>query len=234
MESNDAMLREFLGQAMPQMLLFYRSAHAMTGERESAEEVLSAALYNCYVGGESGERGSLRPALFACLRESAMDYLEEQKAPSETDYAGLPEDPSLVDPMAEWVCRQPVDIQRILVLRYGCGCSGRQIAAMTGRSQEEVHSLLERGERSLSRKLKSENQPCRPFDTLMMRSLRRAMNRETGEAVDVGRILAAFEQEANGVKKPKHPVVRALRVVFGLAGALLLIGALWLLAVLLA
>ena len=224
--------KEYLGQVLPQQNFFYRAARAMTGSREGAEHIFAGALRSAWQGGDAQEHASPRAHLLACLREEAMDWLDEH-GPGVEVYAGLAEDPATVDSMLEWTCRQSAGLQRMLVLRFGCGCSVRQIARMTGAQAEEVRASLDRAEHELSRALKAEGKPFRPFDTLMMRSLRRAMNREAGESIDLRGVFSGFREEAASQGRRRSPVLKTLRVLCSLLGAALLIFLLWLVAVLL-
>ena len=231
MGREDREIQSFIKRARPSVTFFYRAAYAITADRSMAESVLGEALVKAYMK-DAAPAGSLgfRDSVLTVIRGCALARLKSETP--EDDWEGFAADPEREDLIAETIQREGMEAQRMCVLRYGCGMTVREIAALMGVDAERVQDALNqnrlRAERALARAKKN----ARPFDRLAMRAVRQAMNRPTGEAVDAGYILRAFEAELAGRRRPRHLIRRTLGGLLLAALALIFAALVWLLAVL--
>lgn len=231
MRREDRDIQGFIRRVRPSVTFFYRAAYAITADRSMAEYVLGQALVKAYLKG-AAPTGSLgfRDSVLAVIRACAWERLKSEKP--ENDWEGFFADPQRGDPIAATIERENPETQRMCVLRYGCGMTLREIAALmetdAGQVQEALDQSRLRAERALARARKS----ARPFDRLAMRAVRQAMNHGAGETVDADYILHGFEAELAGRRRPRRLIRRAAGGLLLAALALVFSALLWLLAIL--
>ncbi len=232
MEKEQREIQSFTRRLRPSVRYFYRAAYAITADRQMAEYVLGEGLVKAYMKGIStSETLSFRDSVLTVIRDCALAHLETE--PSEEEWDGFSTDPEKNDLLGGMIARESLEVQRMCVLRYGCGATVREIAQLMDVAPERVQDELNRCRLAMERALTRAKRPTRPFDRLAMRSVRQGMNRECEDQIDVNYILHAFETEMAGRKRPQRIVRRVTKAVLlsvvGVAAA----GVMWLLAVLL-
>ena len=231
MEKEQREIQSFLKRLRPSVRYFYRAAYAITADRQMAEFSLGEALVKAYMKGiaPSGALG-FRDSVLTVIRECAMAQLEAE--PSEGEWAGFSPDPEKNDRIAALIAHEPMEVQRMCVLRYGCAATVREIAALLDTSTDHVQEALNRCRLRIERAIASEKRPPRSFDRIAMRAVRQAMNSEQGDPIDVGSILHTFETEGAGRRQPRRVLRRVGRAALMAVGGLAFAALLWLLAVL--
>ena len=143
MEKEQREIQSFLKRLRPSVRYFYRAAYAITADRQMAEFSLGEALVKAYMKGiaPSGALG-FRDSVLTVIRECAMAQLEAE--PSEGEWAGFSPDPEKNDRIAALIAHEPMEVQRMCVLRYGCAATVREIAALLDTSTDHVQEALNR------------------------------------------------------------------------------------------
>ena len=231
MEREEKEIQGFMKRLRPSVRYFYRAAYAITADRSMAEYVLGEALVKAYMKGvaPAGTLG-FRDSVLTVIRECALGQLKREMPEDEWD--GFFADPSRHEPIAETVARESLELQRMSVLRYGCGMTVREIAALTRTTVDRVQDALNQGRLRIERALAREKKNARPFDRLAMRAVRQAMNREGNDQIDPDYILHSFETELAGRRRPRRVLRRLAGGLLLAALGLLFAALLWLLAIL--
>lgn len=225
-------IRAYAERLQPQLRLFYRAAHAMTGSRALAERVLSDATLHAYLNrGEWRERMSFREGLLHAVWVEAREQLKKE-AENDWDWTGIAQEFDGGYPLIAILAAEPPEIQRAMVLRYGCSLSAKEIAALTGDDAEQIREQLSRCQARAERALARREAPYKPFDRFAAQEMRRWLNRENNEPIDVGYFLATFEKDAGGARQPRRVAARVVKTTLLTAAALIFAFAVWLIAVL--
>lgn len=224
-------IQNFSKRIQPSIRYFYRAAYAITADRQMAEYVLGNALVDSYLRGTapSGNLG-FRDSILAIIREKALAQLKAE--PGEDEWDGLPALPQSGDRLAELVLREPLETQRMIVLRYGCALTIGEISTLMGLDHGAVQDTLSRSRLHMERLLNNEKLPSRPFDKLAMRAVRRLMNSESDDQIDVSYLLHNFEMELRGRHRRRRVIRKAVRWLLLTLFALICAVILWLIAVL--
>lgn len=223
-------VQNFIKRIQPSIRYFYRAAYAITADHQMAEFVLGAALIDAYLRGStsSGKLG-FRDSILSVIREKALEQLKSES--SENDWDGLPAAPD-ADRLTALIMQEPLDVQRMLTLRYGCAMTVREIGTLMNLTPNRVQEQLNQSRLRIERTLAREKLPFHPFDKLAMRALRRRMNHEAADQIDVSFLLHSFETELNGRRRSRRILLKIVRTVLISLFALICAAILWLLAVL--
>lgn len=223
-------VQNFIKRIQPSIRFFYRAAYAITADRQMAEFVLGDALIEAYLRGSSssGKLG-FRDSILSVIREKALAQLKSE--PGENDWDGLPASQD-ADRLTLLMLQEPLDVQRMLVLRYSCAMTIREIGALMKLAPNRVQEQLNQSRLHIERTLSREKLPFHPFDKLAMRSLRRQMNQDSSDQIDVSFLLHSFETELNGRRRSRRVLLKIVRAILFSLFALICAGILWLLAVL--
>lgn len=224
-------IQNFIKRIQPSIRYFYRAAYAVTADRQMAEYVLGSALVDSYLRG-TAPTGNLgfRDSILAVIREKALAQLKAE--PGENEWDGLLAQPQNNDRLAELVLREPLETQRMIVLRYGCALTIREIGALMNLDPGQVQDTLSRSRLHMERILNNEKLPSHPFDKLAMRAVRRLMNTEAADQIDVSYLLHNFEMELSGRHRRRRVVLKTVRWLLITLFALICAAILWLIAVL--
>ena len=226
-EQTSETLRAWFRQAQPLCAELFNAAHLMCGNSALAESALTAALLDVWLQSTAGGMG-FRERLRASLRREAFDAaVSEEGREAEFTWPGLgaPRDDA---PALALLGQETIAVQRLTLLRHGCGLSPRAIARLTGTSASQVRLELERFEARCRRRLPQKAR----VETVVAREARRYLARRTPDAPQSHQIYRAFEAEADGVRTPDRRLARALGGVLVFLLALLSAGAFWLFAIL--
>lgn len=225
-------IRVYAERLQPQLRLFYRAAHAVTGSRAPAESVLSNAVLKAYLNrGEWRERMSFREGVLHAIWIEGREMLKKETE-ADWDWPGVSQDADGTHPLIDLLSNEPPETQRIMVLRYGCSLTAREIAALTGENAEQIRERLSRCQVRAERWLTRREISCKPFDRYASQQIRQWMNRENSEPIDVGYFLATFEKDAVGAHQPRRIAVRILRAALTTLAAIVLAVMIWLVAIL--
>lgn len=224
-------IQNFIKRIQPSIRYFYRAAYAVTADRQMAEYVLGSALVDSYLRG-TAPAGNLgfRDSILAVIREKALAQLKAE--PGENEWDGLLAHPQNNDRLAELVLREPLETQRMIVLRYGCALTIREIGTLMSLDPGQVQDTLSRSRLHMERILNNEKLPSHPFDKLAMRAVRRLMNTESADQIDVSYLLHNFEMELSGRHRRRRVVLKTVRWLLLTLFALVCAVILWLIAVL--
>ena len=89
--TNDG-IRIYAEKLQPQVRLFYRAAHAMTGSRRLAERVLNDAALNAYLNrSDWRERMSFREGVLQAIWEEGREQLRREPE-ADWDWTGVSDD----------------------------------------------------------------------------------------------------------------------------------------------
>jgi len=223
-------IQAFSKRVASSMYFFYQAAFAITGDDQRAAYILDKALEEAFLHNpDAGTSGGLRDSVLTAIREIA---LKDSNARNGSDsWEGFTADPS--DYLSTLIVREPVFVQRLMVLYYGCALTVREISSLLGCPVEIVRQRLNQRRIVFEKMLSDKKLPSRPFEKLAMRSIRRAMNQNTDGQVDIDLICHDFETEMNNHKQPYHTVRRIVGSVFLVLGLILFVVIFWLAAVLL-
>jgi len=225
-------IRVYAERLQPQLRLFYRAAHAVTGRRALAESVLSNAVLSAYLNrGEWRERMSFREGVLHAIWTEGRDQLKRGME-NDWDWTGISQDADGGHLLMDILAEESLETQRVMVLRYGCSMSAKEIAGLVGESAEQVRERLARCQARAERVLARREAPYKPFDRFAVQEIRQWMNRENSEPIDVGYFLNTFEKDALGANQPRRVAVRIVRGALMTIAALVLAVGVWLIAIL--
>lgn len=230
-KTNDA-IRTYSERLQPQIRLFYRAAHAITGSRRLAESVLSNAVLNAYLNrSDWRERMSFREGVLRAVFLEACDQLSREPD-ADWDWTGLVSETEEYHPLIDLLTTEPPEAQRTMLLRYGCNLSAKEIGMLTGRLPEKVREQLSRCQVRAERELHAKDVNFKPFERYAAKELRLWLNRENSEPIDVGYFLSTFEKDAAGTRQPRRVAAQIIRTIFAILGSVILAIGVWLIAIL--
>lgn len=230
-KTSDAMLA-YSDRLKPQIRLFYRAAHALTGSRQVAECALSNAILKAYVQrGEWRERMSFREGVLRAVREECRAQLKKEQE-ADWDWTGVTAEADEEHLLIHLLSKEPPETQRSMVLRFGCSMTAKEIAQITSRPQDRVRDELARCQVRIERELRKREIAFKPFDRYAVKEIRQWMNREGSEPIDAGYFLSTFEKDAMGAHQPRHIVAGIIKWLLAGMGFLVLAACVWLIAVL--
>lgn len=221
-------LRVWFRNVEPIYAELFNAAHAMCGNYDLAEFALRSAILEVWLENVSGGMG-FRERLRSALRQSALETaLSEDAARAEFTWAGIA--PQGDDVILAQLAQEPVELQRLAALRHGCGLSPRVIGQLTGQSQAQVRTELNRLESRCRRRLSGQDRAR--ADALMSRRLKKWLARGGSGVPQLSQVYRAFEAEADGAAVTGHRVSRLIGHAAIALLALACAGAFWLFAVL--
>ncbi len=232
MKKTSDSIRVYTERLQPQIRLLYRAAHAITGCRRTAEAVLSRAILRAYINRHDWrERMSFREGVLRAIWEEAREQLRTE-TDTEWDWPGIPSEIDTARVLPHVLSKEAPDIQRLMILRYGCSLHVKEIAQLTGQSAETVREQLAHCQARSERSLQGREAVFKPFERFAAKELRAWMNRENSEPINEGYFIASFEQEAIGARQPRQIAAQIIKGVFLTVGALLAAFVLWVMVVL--
>jgi len=225
-------IRAYSERLQPQLRLLYRAAHAITGCRRTAESVLSRGILRAYINrNDWRERMSFREGVLRAIWEEAREQLRKGMD-GDWDWPGISSDIDTKRVLPQALSREAPDVQRLMVLRYGCSLSVKEIVLITGKPQEQIREQLAHCQARMERSLQGTDVIFKPFERFAAKELRSWMNRESSEPINTGYFLSTFEEDAAGARQPRRIFARLVKGFFMTAGALLLALLVWVLVVL--
>lgn len=222
-------LRVWFRNVEPIYAELFNAAHAMCSNYDLAEYALRSAILDVWLQNVSGGMG-FRERLRSALRQAAFEAaLSEDAEDAEFTWPGV-EGAREDDPILGQLAQEPIELQRLVVLRHGCGLPVKAIARLTGDSQSQIRAELNRFESRCRRRLSGQDRGR--AEALISRKLKKQLTRGGAGVPQISQVYRAFEAEADGAQVTGHRVSRiAGRVVVALI-ALACAAAFWLFAVL--
>ena len=126
--------------------------------------------------------------------------------------------------------QEKAELQRLILLRYGCGLSVRSIGALTGVPSARLRTALERFETRCRRCVNAADRGR--VEALIAQCCQQALTRSRADAPSAARVYRAFEAEASRSEAVSHRLPQILGRILLLAMALLCAVLFWVFAVL--
>lgn len=222
-------LHAFFSRVTPAVPELFNMAYAICGNYDLAEYVVQYTLMEAWIGEARGGMG-FREGMRHTLRHVAVEEaLEPKENPPEFTWDGLKSESD--DPLLKLLARESLETRRAVALRAGCGLPMNRIARLMGISVGRVREILDRFERSASRRMPVKDRAKR-LDMQLFKAVGRAFDCADAGMPSLGVIYRTFEAEAQETRRPTHLVARIFRraLLIVLAAALALV--FWLGAVL--
>ena len=217
----------YFSRIRPIYYQLFNIAHAITGNCDQAEYCLQYAMLDCW---SSGDANASHHGFREGLRSSVTRAALKSVVGGEYDWKGLQSDPDNDDPLVKLIAQEPIELQRLIALRYGCGLSPRRIAKVVDWELNRVQTLLNRFEARTRRRLSGGDR--RRFDLLVVRTVRSLLNQTNPMAPEMGSVFRTFQADAATIARPNRLPARILRAVLAVILAVFCIVAFWLTAVL--
>ena len=224
-EQTSGALRAWFKRVEPLYPELFNTAHVICGNYDHAESALGSALMEVYLQNVDGGMG-FQERLRSAIRSEALRTAREA-SPSEFTWQGFSEGSD--DPLTPLICRESLEIQRLLMLRHGVGLSISRVALLTnmssGRAREQLNRFYLRCRRSLP--VQDRNR----VDKRISLAARRQLSSRSGVPHPSG-IYRAFEADASNQQVPEHRIARIVYKILIVAMALVCAVLFWLFAVL--
>lgn len=226
--SDSEAIHIFFNRIRPIYHQLFNLAHAITGNCDRAEYCLQCAMLECWTAGDvSASRHGFREKLRRSIIRASLKAAA--KEPAETSWNGLRfgEDSGSA---ARLISQEPIEMQRILALRYGCGLNLRRIAQLVQADTARVRQVLHRFEARTKRRLSPGER--RKWELLVSREIQSCMNQPCALAPEAGSVLRTFQSDAATVTRSSHLPAYILRIVVAVVLGLMCMVTFWFAAVL--
>lgn len=225
----NASLKDWFKEVQPMCVELFNAAHLMCGNYDLAEYALHSAILDVWLQNATGGMG-FRERLRSSLRREAFDAaLSAEGRSAEFTWPGVPA-PTGDDPIMAQLAAERVEVQRLVLLRHGCGLSPRAISRLTGLGQGALKAELNRFEARCRRRLPRQQRVY--AEAGIARAARKLLATRGPDAPPVRQLYRAFEAEADGAQASGRGVSRVVGSALLALTALLCAGAFWLFAVL--
>lgn len=229
----------YIAKLQPIYIELFRTAHAIVGNLELAEYVLKKAIYEAFLRrGEWRERMSFREGLSQTVRMVALIELQNilSVGSFDSDWA-LPElDPESLAPEQKLIyarlARESLELNRVLMLYYGCSLRISQIAQVIGKRPSQVRDMLYMFRSRLERSRLRFGEAKHAMEDSLERLLISMLQMPGDEVPDSGMVIRAFERDADAAPKARRSAGRIVAVVLCSLGAVACALLFWLVAVL--
>ena len=215
MQQTSEALRAWFRRVEPMVPELFNAAYAMCGNYDLAEQALCAAVVELWAQSVAPGIG-FRERARSFLREEAFAAMASPQAGSaEFTWPGLPAiQPE--GPILHQALQERVELQRLILLRYGCGLSVRSVSQLTGVSPAKIRVGLERFEARCRRSVAGADR--NRVDALVGQCCQQLLTRNRAAAPSAARVYRAFEAEAS----KSEAASRRLPQIIGRACLLLL------------
>ena len=222
-------LRGWFKAVEPMCTELFNAAYVMCGNYDMAEYALNSAILDVWQQGVAAGMG-FRERLRAALRAEAFAAaLSDEGIAAEFTWPGIGR-ADAEDPVLDQLGREKTAIQRLVMLRHGCGLSTRSIAQLTELSQGQARSELRRFEARCRRRLSGAERSR--AESLIARQAKRLLAQRGPGTPHPAQLYRAFEAEAAGAQGAGQRVSRVVGLLLTAVMALICAGAFWLFAVL--
>jgi len=224
-EQTSEALRAWFKRVEPYYPELFNTAHVICGNYEQAEYALRSAIVEVWSQNADGGMG-FREKLRSTLREEAVQAANEAGADAELTWPGFPETDRGPIHLA---CRERIEVQRALMLRYGLNMPVKRIARLMRLPTSEIRVWLDRFESRSRRSLPA--QQSGRFTALFTQAAQQQLASRKGIPHPAG-VYRAFEAEASGLEVSEHHLSKLFYRVLVLGMALICAAMFWLFAVL--
>lgn len=201
MQQTSEALRAWFRRVEPMIPELFNAAYAMCGNHELAAQALYAAVLELWVLGVAPGMG-FRERARAILREEAFDIVSSPQAKgAEFTWPGLPE-LKPAGPILRQIRQERVELQRVILLRYGCGLSVRSIRTLTGASPSRMRAALERFEARCRRSVNGADR--NRVEGQIVQCCQQLLTRGRDGVPSAARVYRAFEAEASRTEAVSH------------------------------
>lgn len=205
----------------------FNLSHAVTGNCDQAEYCLQYAMLECWAAGDvTASRHGFREKLRRSILRISLKTAAKQTVENNWNGLRIPQEGTI----GRLIAQEPLEMQRILVLRYGCGLGLRRIAQLMQAEPTRIRQVLHRFEARTRRKLSSGER--NRWENLLAREIHSCMNQANPLAPDMGSVLRTFQADAATVTRSSHLPARIFRIVLAAVLALMCMVAFWFAAVL--
>ena len=220
-------LRAWFRHVEPIYPELFNAAHAMCGNYDLAEYALRSAILEVWLE-NAGSGMGFRERLRAAVRREAIAAAQSPDAAgADFTWPGLAARGD--DPIMQQAAQERLEVQRALMLRYGCALPTRGVAQLTGIEPAQLRAAFDRFESRCRRSLPRQDRSR--ADALAARAMRRALSRGTAGIPGPAQAYRAFEAEAAGMAVAGHRFSRGFGRVMVALLALLCAAMFWLFAV---
>lgn len=222
--------RLYISRVRPLFHQLFNEAHAICGDSRRAEYALQCAILDYWQESARSRKSGFRDGLRSTLIRTAVRAASDRSsAPGESTWDGLCAQGD--DPVLRLTGSEPVEMRRVLALRYGCNLSRMRIAGLMRLEPSRVRTALTRFESRTRRKLGGIRRA--KFEAMLRRAVRSDFAKPCAAEPDVNAVLRAFQADADSAPVNSHAAAHIVRYV--LIGLLILfcMAAFWLIAVLL-
>ncbi len=229
MQHTSEELRAWFRGVQPLYAELFNAAHVMCGNYDMAEFALRSAILDVWQQNAASGMGFRERLRSSLRREAFAAALSDEGQAAEFTWPG-PGEPPGDNPVGVQLGQEPVETQRLVMLRHGCGLSLRQVCQLTGISPGQVRAELNRFEARCRRRLKGQDRGR--VEALVARTAKRLLGQPSPNMPQQGQVYRAFEAEAGAAQTPGFRLWRFAGGVLLALMALLCAGAFWLFAVL--
>ena len=229
MQQTSESLRAWFRDVQPLCVELFNAASVMCGNYDMAEYALRRAILDVWMQNASGGMGFRERLRAALRREAFAAALSEDSLAAEVDWPG-PGELQRDDPVAVQLGQEPLETQRLVMLRHGCGLSLCGIDQLTGVAQGRARAELNRFQARCRRRLPGQSRAG--TEAMIARQARRLLAQSGPNTPHPSQIYRAFEAEAATTRNSGSRFLRVLGGLLLVLMALLCAGAFWLFAVL--
>ena len=229
MQHTSEELRAWFRGVQPLYAELFNAAHVMCGNYDMAEFALRSAILDVWQQNAASGMGFRERLRSSLRREAFAAALSDEGQAAEFTWPG-PGEPPGDNPVGVQLGQEPVETQRLVMLRHGCGLSTRSIAQLTELSQGQARSELRRFEARCRRRLSGAERSR--AESLIARQAKRLLARRGPGTPHPAQLYRAFEAEAAGAQGAGQRVSRVVGLLLTAVMALICAGAFWLFAVL--
>lgn len=229
----------YIAKLRPCYTELFRTAHAIVGNAELAEFVLKKAVYEAWQRrGEWRERMSFREGLSQTVRMVALTELQSIRSVGafDNDWSLLTPDAATLTPDQRQILtrlqRESPDLNRALMLYYGCGLRIGQIAQVMFKKPAQVRDMIYMLRTRLERSRMRIGGGKHLMEDNLERLLLAMLQLEGDDVPDSGVVLRAFERDAAAAPKPRKSAGKILAAAFIAVGAIVCALLFWLVAIL--
>jgi len=230
LSNNPGDRQEFLHSVRPLTGSLFNVAHVITGNCELAELATQEALTDVFLA-KKQRRGAanLRAELLRSTRSFALMELRRREKNTELDWRGFSNSEES-GPFIARLSEEPIEAQRAMALRFGCGLNIKNISDAMGLSVDTARDLIKESLSHLEKVSKRER--SHPIEREAAHEIKRYLSRPGSAASDPGAILRYFEQTAADIAPSKRLLNTAFRWFFMTLGIIICAVTFWVLAVL--
>lgn len=224
-EPTSEAMRAWFKRVQPVYPELFNTAHAICGNYDQAEYAMRSAILEVWSQNADGGMG-FREKLRGEVREEALRLLRAEGG-AEFTWSGFQ---AVSDSeMLRQASREPIEIQRLLMLRHGVGLSPGRIGPIMGMTAAQVRTALDRFESRCRRVLPAQDRSR--FDALFARAAKRQLASRVG-VPHPGQVYRAFEAEAAQLQVSDRRVPKLIYRVLLLLMSFVCAVMFWLFAVL--